>query len=311
MTFLQALLYFTREASLNLVRGWKVSLLAILTITLSLFLTGSFFLVSSNLSRLTQQWRGESKVVVYFAPGTADADRERVRGEIEPETWSGAVSEVSPGEAADRFRNAFPSLSDLLEGWGEEPLPASLEIDVDWQTTDAAVVRAALAELRQDPAVDMVDDDRDWLAQLETAVLLLRGLALVLGGVLLLTAIFTIASIIRLTAYLYHDEIAVQRLVGATEFFIRGPFYVEGLLQGLLGGSLAAGLLALGHWVALERGEGLLVTVLLERFLSPSQMLLLVALGGTAGLVGAVTSLRKESLGRTAEAPDGGWEAEA
>lgn len=311
MTFLQALLYFTREASLNLLRGWKVSLLAILTITLSLFLTGSFFLVSSNLSRLTQQWRGESKVVVYFAPGTADADRERVRGEIEPETWSGAVSEVSPGEAADRFRNAFPSLSDLLEGWGEEPLPASLEIDVDWQTTDAAVVRAALAELRQDPAVDMVDDDRDWLAQLETAVLLLRGLALVLGGVLLLTAIFTIASIIRLTAYLYHDEIAVQRLVGATEFFIRGPFYVEGLLQGLLGGSLAAGLLALGHWAALERGEGLLVTVLLERFLSPSQMLLLVALGGTAGLVGAVTSLRKESLGRTAEAPDGGWEAEA
>lgn len=311
MTFLQALVYFTREASLNLVRGWKVSLLAVLTITLSLFLTGSFFLVSSNLSRLTQQWRGESKVVVYFAPSTADAERDRVRSEIEAETWSGEVAEISPDQAADRFRGAFPSLSDLLEGWGDEPLPASLEIDVDWQTADVAVVRAALAELRQDAAVAMVDDDRDWLAQLETAVLLLRGLALVLGGVLLLTAIFTIASIIRLTAYLYHDEIAVQRMVGATEFFIRGPFYVEGLLQGLLGGSLAAALLAVGHWVALERGEGLLVSVLLERFLSPSQLLLLVALGGTAGLVGAVTSLRKESLGRTAEVPDGAWEEEA
>ena len=310
MTFLQALVYFTREASLNLVRGWKVSLLAVLTITLSLFLTGSFFLVSSNLSRLTQEWRGESKVAVYFAPGTAEAERDRVRGEIDAAGWSGEVSQVSSDQAADRFRTAFPSLSDLLEGWGEEPLPASLEIDVDWQSVDAEAVRSALAELRTDPVVDMVDDDRDWLAQLETAVLLLRGLALVLGGVLLLTAIFTIASIIRLTAYLYHDEIAVQRMVGATEFFIRGPFYVEGLLQGLLGGGLAAGFLALGHWIALERGEGLLVSVLLERFLSLSQLLLLVVLGGVAGLVGAIASLRKESLGQTAETP-GVWEEEA
>lgn len=310
MTFFQALLYFTREASLNLVRGWKVSLLAILTITLSLFLTGSFFLVSSNLSRLTEQWRGESKVVVYFAPQTPSAERERVMKGLQSADWSGEVSQISPDEAADRFRGAFPSLADLLEGWGDEPLPASLEIDVDWQTVDAGNVKAALDDLRADPAVDMVDDDRDWLAQLETAVLLLRGLALVLGGVLLLTAIFTIASIIRLTAYLYHDEIAVQRLVGATEFFIRGPFYVEGLLQGLLGGGLAAGLLAVGHWVALERGEGMLISILLERFLAPSRLLLLVALGGLAGLVGAVASLRKESLGRTAEAPDGGWEEE-
>ncbi|MDA8015970.1 MAG: permease-like cell division protein FtsX [Thermoanaerobaculia bacterium] len=310
MTFLQALLYFTREASVNLIRGWKVSLLAILTITLSLFLTGSFFLVSSNLSQLTKTWRGESKVVVYFAPGTDSAARDRVRGEIAAAAWSGEVSEVSPEQAATRFRSAFPSLEDLLEGWGDEPLPASLEIQVDWSTVDGEAMRADLETLRTDPVVDMVDDDRDWLAQLETAVLLLRGLALVLGGVLLLTAVFTIASIIRLTAYLYHDEIAVQRLVGATEFFIRGPFYIEGLLQGLLGGTLAAASLALGHWLALRRGDGLLVSVLLERFLVPSQLLLLVTLGGLAGLFGAVASLRKESLGRTAEVPDGGWEEE-
>lgn len=310
MTFLQALLYFSREAALNLVRGWKVSLLAVLTITFSLFLTGSFFLVSSNLARLTEQWRGESKVVVYFEPATAAAERDRVRQLVDAAPWSGEVSVVTPDDAADRFRTAFPSLADLLEGWGDEPLPASLEVDVDWQTADVAAVRAALDRLRGDDAVDMVDDDRDWLAQLETAVLVLRGLALVLGGVLLLTAVFTIASIIRLTAYLYHDEIAVQRLVGATEFFIRGPFYVEGLLQGLLGGALASALLALGHFVALDRGgEGLLVTVLLERFLTPGQLTLLVILGGAAGLAGAVSSLRKESLGSTAEAP--GWEEEA
>ena len=78
----------------------------------------------------------------------------------------------------------------------------------------------------------MVDDDRDWLRQLEGVVQVVRTVGMALVAVLLLAAIFTIASVIRLTAYLYRDEIGVMRLVGATELFIRGPFYVEGLVQG-------------------------------------------------------------------------------
>lgn len=304
MTFFQALVYFSREAVLNLVRSWKVSLLAVLTITLSLFLTGSFLLVSGNLAHLTEEWRGQSKVVIYLETGAAGAEVERLRGEVEAAPWSRTVELVSPDEAATRFRDAFPSLGDLLEGWGEEPLPASLEVGVDWKTVDAAELRRGVDDLRSDPAVSMVDDDRDWLQQLETAVLLLRALALALGGVLLLTAVFTIASIIRLTAYLYRDEIAVQRMVGATEFFIRGPFYVEGLLQGLLGGVLSSLLLAAVHWSLRGGDENLLVSLLLERFLTPVQILLLVALGGAAGLVGAVASLRREDLGETAEPTD-------
>lgn len=301
MTFFQALVYFSREAVLNLVRSWKVSLLAVFTITLSLFLTGSFLLVSGNLARLTEEWRGESKVVIYLQTDAGEDEVERLREVIAAAPWSGSVDRVSPEEAAKRFRDAFPSLGDLLEGWGEDPLPASLEVGVDWGTVDAAELRRGVGELRSDPAVSMVDDDRDWLAQLETAVLLLRALALVLGGVLLLTAIFTIASIIRLTAYLYRDEIAVQRMVGATEFFIRGPFYLEGLLQGLLGGLLSSLLLGAVHWGLQGEDESLLTSLLLERFLTPVQILLLVALGGAAGLIGAVASLRREDLGETAE----------
>ena len=82
----------------------------------------------------------------------------------------------------------------------------------------------------------MVDDDRDWVAQLEGVLQVIGAVGLGVVAVLMVAAIFTIASVIRLTAYLYRDEIGVMRLVGATELFIRGPFYVEGLLQGLLGG---------------------------------------------------------------------------
>jgi cell division transport system permease protein len=143
----------------------------------------------------------------------------------------------------------------------------------------------------------MVDDDREWLGQLEAVVAVIRTVGLALSAGLLGAAIFTIASVIRLTAFLHHEEISVLRLVGATEFYIRGPFYAEGMLQGLLGGLVAAGGLW-GAWrlVRVHNPGSLLSTLLLGEFLSPVHLVLLVAFGGLAGLVGAVASLRREPL---------------
>ena len=123
----------------------------------------------------------------------------------------------------------------------------------------------------------MVDDDRDWVGQLEDVLQVIGGIGLALVAVLLVAAIFTIASVIRLTAYLYREEIGVMRLVGATELFIRGPFYVEGLLQGLLGGALAVGGLYLGHLLLAPRTPRTwLAGALTGSFLSPRDQLLLV-----------------------------------
>ena len=304
MTFLQSLRYFFLEASSNLIRSWKISLLAIMTIAVSVFLGGVFLIVSGNLRLLADQWRDENRLVVYLRPEASDEDTARIRKLIEDLTGTDAADYVDPKAAEDRFRSAFPSLADLLEGWGDQPLPASFEIRTEFTDLEQGSLEGWLSQLASDPAVQMVDDDRDWLAQLDGMILIIEGLASVVGVILLLTAVFTISSVIRLTAYLYQDEIAVMRLVGATEFFIRGPFYVEGLLQGLAGGVLALGMLLAGHGALFRETGGqkpVLASVLAESFLPTSQLLLLVALGAAAGLGGAVLSLRKESLGQTAE----------
>ena len=127
------------------------------------------------------------------------------------------------------------------------------------------------------------------------------------GAVLLVTAVFTIGSVIRLTFYLYQDEIAVMRMVGATEFFIRGPFVTEGFLHGLAGGFCALGGLFTAQRLLLHyTGDGLLTTMLAEQFLSPSLQLGLVLVGAGAGILGAVLSLRKERV--PADGSDG-WAA--
>lgn len=302
MTLRRALIYFTREATLNLLRSWKISLLAILTITVSLFLGGVFLLVTSNLGRAVSRWQAESRLVIYLDPDSDEAARQRLREMLERAPWVEAQELITAAEARRRFVAAFPSLAELLDGWSDEPLPPSIEVRLDGRDAGSAAVGRWLESLRDEPAVAMIDDDRDWLAQLETVVLVLRALGVILGLVLLATAMFTIASVIRLTAYLYRDEIAVMRMVGATEFFIRGPFYVEGLLQGLTGGLLAVGGLAVAHALLLKRVEGTVIATLLARdFLPPGMLVALVALGGLAGLIGAVASLRREDLKRDDE----------
>lgn len=302
MSFLKALRYFFREAAVNLLRSWKVSLLAVLTIAVSLFIGGAFWLVSDNLASSVERWRGEMRVVIYLKPETSEADLRRLAAEARRAPGVIKVEPVTAGAARQRFQEIFPSLSDLVAGAAgpsrEEPLPASLEIGLDPRTAGSAPGREPwLAAWRGRPEVTLIDDDREWLGQLATAVAVVRtvGLALVAG--LLGAAIFTIASVIRLTAYLHSEETGIMRLVGATEFFIRGPFYVEGWLQGMIGGLVASGALW-GTYQALHaRSRGALFSsVLTLDFLNPRQVACLVLLGGAAGLFGAVASLRREAL---------------
>jgi cell division transport system permease protein len=296
LNLLQALRYFFHEAAVNLLRGWKVSLLAVLTIAVSLFFGGAFLLVSGNLSASLERWRGEMRVVIYLKPDTPDSDLARLAAEAARQPGVKSVQPVTPAAARQRFQEIFPGLADLVAGWQDEPLPASLEVGLDPAT--AAQTRTAwLDGWRHRPEVTLVDDDREWLGQLETVVAVVRAVGLALVGGLLGAAIFTIASVIRLTAYLHHEEISILRLVGSTEFFIRGPFYAEGLLQGLLGGLVASGALWGVYQFLHARGRGSLVAAVLALdFLKLHDVAFLVLLGGAAGLFGAIASLRREAL---------------
>lgn len=297
MTLLGALTYFIREALVNLLRGWKTSLVAILTIAVSLLLGGAFLLASRNLLESVERWRREMRIVVYLKPGTPDAVLVQLTADARQTPWVASAQAVTSAAARARFRETFPGMSDLVEGWEEEPLPPSIEVSLKDPGSRHSEAQSWIESWRRRPEVEMVDDDREWLGQLETLVALGRGIGLTLAGVLLGAAIFTTGSVIRLTAFLHQEEISILRLVGATEFYIRGPFYTEGLLQGLIGGGLATGGLYLLYQAAAARSaESLAASVLTTGFLTPSQAAFLVLLGGGAGLLGAIASLRRERL---------------
>jgi len=301
VTIFQALRYFVREAATGLLRSFRVSLLAVLTIAVSLFLSGALFLFSQNLARTVRDWRSQARLVVYLERDTDAAQRAAVKEELTREAWTVEIVEVPPEEAARRFERAFPSLAEIVAS-RTGALPFSFEARLR-PTVDAEAAPFAnwISRLRALPAVEMVDADQDWIAQMETLLALVRGLGAALTLILLGASVFTIASVVRLTSFLYRDEIAVMRLVGATEFYIRGPFYVEGVLQGLFGGGIAvAALAALDLYIGRQVATSPFASLLAERFLSPVELALLLLFGAVAGWLGAVISLgRGENLAAT------------
>ena len=302
MNLLQALAYFFGEAAVSLKRSWKVSLLAVVTITVSLTVGGGVLLAASGLAARVDEWRRDARLVVYLDADAAATERDDLLARLAAAPWAVRVERVGAEEAAARFRRAFPSLADLVADGGTE-LPESVEL-LPAPGTEPEALDAWTAEVAAHPAAEAVEDDRRWLGELDAVIAVGRGAGLLLGAVLLGAAVFTIASVVRLTAFLYQDEIDVMRLVGATEFYIRGPFYAEGILQGVLGGTIAAAALAGGFRLLAARAGDTVAAWLVagEPLVGWREAALLVALGAAAGLTGALLSLRREDLG---SAPEG------
>jgi cell division transport system permease protein len=289
--------YFFTEATQSLRRSWKTSSVAGATIGVSLLLCGGAMMAAGNMASTVEGWQQEVAVVVYLSAGSVASEVDDLRFVLEAPSWVEEVVAVSSDEAARRFEASFPTLATHTEVWEGELFPASLEADIDPDLVDAAQFDEWMRGLRSHPATLMADADQDWLAQLAVAVRTLRFGGMALGALLLAAAALTTSSILRLIAHLYEEEIAIMRLVGATEFYIRGPFYVEGLLLGLGGALFSALTLVLGTR-ALPASEGSLwAQLVFSRPAGPGLVAALLLLGAGVGLLGAILSLRRENLG--------------
>ena len=298
MTLLQALGHFVSEAALNMKRSWRVSLLSILVTAVSLFLSGALFLLGSNLDASLTAWESQARIVVYMEPGAPGEAVDAVEQAISALEGVAVSQFISPEMAQERLRARSQDLEDLLEGLDGAPLPASFELELERSAAGEPQFESGILDLQNLAAVTAVDDDRHWIRQLAFASVLLRSGAAAVGLLLIAGSVFIIASVIRLAALLHREEIRVQRLVGATEFFVRGPFVIQGILQGALGTLLA--LLALsGFFFFLGQREipDLIRTLLLSSYLSPAEQAFLLLFGTGAGLVGGLLSVRRTALG--------------
>jgi len=290
--------YFFKEA---LRRSWtskRTSLVAVAMIAISLFVLGSFLLLSENLQRAVERWQGHSRVTVYLNPEVTPAEQRAIDAFLGARAELAARRFVNKQEALQRFKSYFTNLAEVAGNLEENPFPPSYEIELKPGVAQSRGFEALMNNVRKLPGVDQVQFDWEWTRRLRRIIEMLNVIGIAAGGVLAMAAAFTIANVIRLTMMLYHEEIEIMRLVGATERMIRGPFLIEGLLQGTIGGIVAVAVLAGGFFAAqrtLAPSSSLLWGFLFGSFL-PWQKIAILILGGTvAGWFGSWLSVHERA----------------
>lgn len=265
-------------------------------ITLALTILGAFLLVSENLTAAIDRWQGRSKVTVFFTPEVSEGGIDKVRSVLENDPALQNHVFVSKEEAMVRFREGFAGLSGVIDDLNENPFPPSFEIEVTSEVVQQSGFNRQMSAIRAMPEVEEVQFDWMWVAQLRRLVRMINTAGMIIGGILAVAAAFMIANVIRLTMYAHREEVEIMRLVGATERTIRGPFLLEGLIQGIIGGIFAVivlyGAFEGARYLVTQQGASLWTSFLLT-FLPWQKSLALVAGGMFAGLIGSWLSLRE------------------
>ncbi len=296
MQLLHAIVYCCEEALVELWRNRLVNLVSIATIAVSLFILGIFAALSSNLNLLLAGWSDRVQLTVYLSDQASPTDRQEMEAFFASASEVESFEYLSKDDAIERFRSYFPELEALPKMLESNPLPASFEIQVALDYRSPEHVRRLAARLYNRPGVEEVDYDLLWIERLTAIIDMLRALGFFIGGALVLASVFTIFNVIKLTVYGRQEEIGIMRLVGATHAYIRGPFVVEGMLQGSLGGAVALGLLYTTYELFLKQALAsfqLLTGTEWFRFLSPEAWAGIVLGGMAVGFVGSILSVRR------------------
>jgi cell division transport system permease protein len=296
---MRAIRYAFDEAMASLWRGRQSGLLSTVTIALALFVLGAFLLVTSNLRRLGIEWSSAAEMSVYLKDDVTPSEQSALESALTPGEIVAGRDFVSKGDALRRFKQMFGDLAASVDG-ADNPLPASYEVRLQPTVRAPQAVDDLARRLRTMAGVADVRYDRQWLDRLLAATNVIRGIGFVIGSILTIAAALTVANVVRLALYARQDELDIMQLVGAPQVYIRGPFVMEGILQGGAGALVALLALLVGFVVVRARyGTVLASTVDIAsiRFLPLELCLLLVVGGMLVGCVGGfVASWNRKGL---------------
>ena len=290
---MRALQYAFEEATRSLWRGRQSGLLSTATIALALFVLGAFLLVTANLERLGAEWSSAAELSVYLKDDITAEQQSAVERLLSQGDIVASHEFVSKAEALTRFKQTFSELAASVEGLGDNPLPASFEVRL--RPTGGDQLDNLGRRLREAKGVADVRYDRQWLNRLLDGIRVVRTVGFALGAVLTLAAALTVANVVRLALYARRDELEIMQLVGAPTVYVRGPFVMEGVLQGGIGALVAVAVLGATFFAVRARYLAPLAAALNLSSISflPVEVVALLILGGMAvGCLGGLVAAR-------------------
>ena len=284
--------YYIREVFISLRRNNWMSVASIGTVAVSLFIFGMFLMMVMNMNKLAENMESQVQINVYLLD---KVDREQAR-DIEKDLKEiegvESVGFVTKDEAMERFKDRLGDQKTLLDALDEtNPLPDSFEVTV----TNPDLVKTAAEKMEKIDGVECAKYGQDVMEHLFEITRLLRIFGFTLMLVLAFATLFIISNTIRLTVFARRKEIAIMKYVGATDWFIRWPFVMEGMVLGLFGSIIAAMVLRAAYTAMAEKVYETLAFFPLipeQPFLTYITIVVVIS-GMVVGAIGSAVSIKK------------------
>lgn len=278
----------------NLIANPLLNLATVFIITVSLFVVGTFAWVLFNLEQAARELGDDPRISAYLNDSVLEDDALVLKARLEARDEVAEVVYISKDVALTRFKQSFEAVAGVLDDLGENPLPASLEITLKGELPPEEM--QAFVSALGPPTFEEVDWGAGWADRLAPFLGGLKAASFGLGLLLLVASTLMIANTIHLTVYARREELSIQRLVGATGIFIRLPFVLEGLFQGVMGAGLSiAGLYLTYLWARGPVGAWLHVTLGARDllFLPPDHLWGFIAVGAFVAVSGNLMSVQR------------------
>lgn len=284
-------LYFIRALE-DLREHRLLSLVTVVTLAVAVLIVSAFALFWSNARELMRSWRQDQRMMVYLVDECDPACRQALQMRLDAHGEVAASRFIDRDEALARLRDQLPGQAGILADLADNPLPHAFEIHLVPGERGLAATQRLADGLGALAGVDEVAYGQQWLGRFSHLfkVFTLAGYAL--GALFVLGGVLIVANTLRLVIYARREEVRIMRLVGASDGFIRQPFYIAAMLQGAAAAGLAlAVLFVLFWWLAGQAGGGSGGAALELRFLSPLTVAGIGAAGTLLGWLGCHLSL--------------------
>ena len=286
--------YFLRESLRNIRHNRFTHLVATGTITFALLTFGIFIITVINLNQIFDDWENRIHLIAYLDDNASTEEIKKASEQITRLPQIENVTYVSKAKAFNILKESLKDQDGMLENLEENPLPASLEIQLKEESRNPQSLKTIVCEVKKTSKINDVEYGQDWLERFSAFISIVKLVGISIGGFLMLATILIISNTIKLTIYSRKEEIEIMKLVGATNFFIQVPFFLEGLIQGLAGSLLALGILYISYKILIVKvisdyslylGASNLV------FLPQNLVIALICFGVLLGMLGCVLSM--------------------
>ena len=288
------MIFYYKRALQDIIDHKFLNAITIITIAISILIVSAFSLFFVNANEIINSWKKGIRIMAYLKPGVPEVKIPELKQKIKRINGIQDVRFIPKSKALQLLKKQMKRQSSLFENLKENPLPDAFEIRLIASSQNQDKVEIIATLLESFPQVDEVEYGKRWLGRFTNFFNLFRLTGYAMGGLFFMATVLIVANTIRLMLYSRREEVEIMRLVGATDRFIKAPFYIQGLIQGAFGGIIGITILFITFmFISSSVDQGFSPGLFTIKFLSPGAFFGIILCSMFVGWIGCYISLKQ------------------